>query len=192
MSRIIAGRAKGRRFDAPKGDRTRPTAERTREALFSALVSWFGTADEAADEHLEGVAVLDLFGGSGAIGLESASRGASPVVIVEGDPATAKLIRDNAKGMRLPVDTVAGRLPGALVQVPGTFDLVFADPPYDYGPEETDHLLAELVDTGKLGERALVVVERSRRSRPPLWPEAFTETWSKRYGEAMLHFGATD
>lgn len=192
MSRIIAGSAKGRRFDAPKGDRTRPTTERTREALFSALSSWFGTAAQPPEEHLEGIAVLDLFGGSGAIGLESASRGASRVVVVEGDPGTAKLIRDNARSVRLAVDAIAGRLPGALAQVPGKFDLVFADPPYDFDDEAMDRLLAGLLDSEALAPQALVVVERGRRSRQPAWPGAFTETWSRRYGEATLYFAATD
>ncbi|NLE97980.1 MAG: hypothetical protein GX596_08330 [Propionibacterium sp.] len=192
MTRIIAGRAKGRRIDAPKGDRTRPTTERTREALFSALASWFGAADRAPDEHLAGIAVLDLFGGSGAIGLESASRGAGPVVILEGDPSTAKLIRGSARATKLHVDVIAGKLPGALEQVVGEFDFVFVDPPYDFGPEGIDELLAALVAGGKLTGQALVVVERSRRSRQPAWPEEFTETWSRRYGEATLYFGSTD
>lgn len=82
MSRIIAGSAKGRRIDTPKGSRTRPTTDRTREALFSALASWFDTADEAPERQLDGVAVLDLYAGSGAVGLEAASRGAHPVVLV--------------------------------------------------------------------------------------------------------------
>ena len=109
MSRIIAGSAKGRRIDTPKGSRTRPTTDRTREALFSALASWFGTADEAPERQLDGVAVLDLFAGSGAVGLEAASRGAGPVVLVESDGSTARLIAANARDLRLRADVRAAR-----------------------------------------------------------------------------------
>lgn len=192
MSRIIAGTAKGRRLETPKGDRTRPTTDRVREALFSALASWFGTAEQPADEHFDGVAVLDLYCGSGAIALESASRGARRVVGVEGDSSTARLIRGNAKSVGLPVEVVAAKLPGALLQVTGQFDLVFADPPYDVGDEQVERLLEELVAGEKLQPKALVVVERSKRSEEPRWPAAFTETWSRRYGETTLYFGATE
>lgn len=192
MSRIIAGVAKGRRIDTPKGDRTRPTTDRVREALFSALASWFGTAEQPAAEHFDGVAVLDLYAGSGAIALESASRGARRVVGVEGDAPTARLIRGNASATRLPVEVVAAKLPGALLQVTGRFDLVFLDPPYDVGEEQVERVLEELVAGEKLQPKALVVVERSKRSEEPRWPAAFTETWSRRYGETTLYFGATE
>lgn len=192
MSRIIAGTAKGRRFAAPKGDNTRPTTDRVREALFSALASWFGTAEEAAEEHLKDVAVLDLFAGSGSLGLESASRGAAPVVAVEADAPTAALIRSNARDTRLKLEAVVGRVPGALAQVPGTFDLVFIDPPYDLPREHVDDVLSALVRGERLRGRAMVVVERSKRSEGPIWPDAFTETWSRRYGETVLYFGVTD
>jgi 16S rRNA (guanine966-N2)-methyltransferase len=192
MSRIIAGSAKGRRLETPKGDRTRPTTDRVREALFSALASWFGTAEEAADEHLDDVAILDLYAGSGAIALESMSRGARRVVAVEADAATARLVRGNAKQVGLPVEVVAAKLPGALAQVSGQFDLVFADPPYDIRDEDVAALLGGIVAGEKLLPKALVIVERSKRSNEPDWPSVFTQTWSRRYGETVLFFGATD
>lgn len=189
MSRIIAGSAKGRRIDTPKGSRTRPTTDRTREALFSALASWFGTADEAPERQLDGVAVLDLFAGSGAVGLEAASRGAGPVVLVESDGSTARLIAANARDLRLRADVRAARAETVAANPGRRFDLVFLDPPYDVSTEAVEAILAELAERA-LAPRALVVVERSARDRAPAWPDALAETWSRDYGETTLYFGA--
>lgn len=191
MSRIIAGAAKGRRLETPRGGRTRPTTERTREALFSALVNWFGTASEEAAEHLTGVAVLDLFAGSGAVGLEAASRGAHPVVLVEADRPTAALIEGNARQLGLRAQVQAVRAQTYADSAPRAFDLVFMDPPYDVGTAEVERLLASLAD-GAVAARGLVVVERSRRERAPEWPEPFTDTWERRYGETVLYYGSVD
>ncbi|RMB59794.1 16S rRNA (guanine(966)-N(2))-methyltransferase RsmD [Tessaracoccus antarcticus] len=190
MSRIIAGSAKGRRLTAPKGTHTRPTTDRVKEALFSALASWFDTADEPPEHQLDGVAVLDLFAGSGALGLEAASRGAAPITCV--DTHTAGLIRDNATKTGLRVHTVAGRAEHAVQRHTGTVDLVFVDPPYDMPEVILDNLLAELVAGETLTAQALVVVERSSRSAAPRWPDPVTRSWDRRYGETTLHFGATD
>lgn len=190
MSRIIAGRAKGRRLTAPKGTTTRPTTDRVKEALFSALASWFDTADEAPDQQLAGVAVLDLFAGSGALGIEAASRGAAPVTCV--DSHTAQIIRDNAKHAGLPVSVVASRAEQLVARTQDSFDLVFIDPPYDLAQATVDALLRALHEGSALTEQALVVLERSSRSPAPEWPAAFTRTWDRRYGETTLHFGATD
>ena len=192
MSRIIAGRAKGKRLATPKGSNTRPTTSRVREALFSALVSWFGVAEVPAAEHFADLAVLDLFGGSGAIGLEAASRGARQVTIVESDGPTAALIRGNARAAGLLVDVVAGRLPGALGAVSPGYDLVFADPPYHLADAVLNACLTRLTTNGMLQPRALVVVERATVSGPPHWPEVFTDTWQREYGETALYFGATN
>jgi dephospho-CoA kinase/16S rRNA (guanine(966)-N(2))-methyltransferase RsmD len=189
VSRIIAGSAKGRRIDTPKGSRTRPTTDRTREALFSALASWFDTADEAPESQLDGVAVLDLYAGSGAVGLEAASRGAGPVVLVESDAATARLIAANARALRLQADVRAARAETVAASSDRRFDLVFLDPPYDVSTEAVEALLGSLAEHA-LAPRALVVVERSARDRAPEWPPALSETWSRDYGETTLHFGA--
>ena len=189
MSRIIAGKAKGRRLAAPKGSHTRPTTDRTREALFSVLASWFGAADGEADEQLAGVAVLDLFAGSGAVGLEAASRGAGPVVLVEADRATAALIESNAASASLRVEVRAMKAQTFVASKGHGFDLVFLDPPYDLPTERVDELLTELA-VGVLADRGLAVVERSGRSTPPRFPAHFTETWSREYGETTLYFGA--
>lgn len=191
MSRIIAGSAKGRRLSTPKGANTRPTTDRTREALFSALASWFDTADADAERQLTGMSVLDLYAGSGAVGLEAASRGADAVVLVEADRPTARLIETNAATAGLRVDVRAARAATYISGAGRAFDLVFLDPPYDVPTEEVESLLAGVVDTC-LAPRGLVVVERSGRNRAPDFPEAFTDTWQRSYGETTLYFGALD
>ncbi len=190
MSRIIAGRAKGRRLTAPRGTTTRPTTDRVKEALFSALVSWFDTADEASTDQLDGVSVLDLFAGSGALGIEAASRGAASVTCV--DSHTTAIIRDNSKHTRLPVNAVTGRAETVVARLEESFDLVFIDPPYDMRETGVDALLETLQQGSVLAAQALVVVERSSRSTAPQWPAVFTRTWDRRYGETTLYFGATD
>lgn len=191
MSRIIAGSAKGRRLETPKGEHTRPTTDRTREALFSALVNWFDTADEPAAHHLRGVAVLDLFAGSGAIGLEAANRGAGPVVLVEADRPTAALITANARHLGVQADVRAAKAQTYVASAEQTFDLVFLDPPYGVTTEEVEKLLLSLAD-GVVASRGLVVVERSKRDRAPHWPSRFTDTWEKKYGETVLYYGSVD
>ncbi|MDO5677735.1 MAG: 16S rRNA (guanine(966)-N(2))-methyltransferase RsmD [Propionibacteriaceae bacterium] len=191
MSRIIAGTAKGRRIETPKGDNTRPTTDRTREALFSALVNWFDTADMEAAEHLTGFSVLDLFAGSGAIGLEAANRGAHPVVLVEADRQIAALIQANAKHLDVRAEVRAAKAQTFVDEATGSFDLVFIDPPYDVTTEDVERLLVALAD-GMVAERGLVVVERSKRDRAPEWPARFTDTWEKKYGETVLYYGSVD
>lgn len=190
MSRIIAGAAKGARITAPRGDTTRPTSDRVKEALFSALATWFDTVDEAPDQHLSGVSVLDLYAGGGGLGLEAASRGAATVVAV--DQHTARTITENARRTNLQVEVRSARAQQA-VKVPGQqFDLVFVDPPYDVPGPDVDQLVSHLAAAGGLAPQALVVIERSRRTQPPEWSPEFTTTWERRYGETTLHFGATD
>lgn len=191
MSRIIAGSAKGRRLEAPRGATTRPTTDRTKEALFSSLASWFAASAEAPEDQLEGLSVLDLFAGSGALGLEAGSRGAAAVTCV--DPHTAPIIRNNARRAGLGMVSVVPRRAEQAVPATGTsFDVVFMDPPYDLPIGSVNELLGSLVEHGVLTAEALVVVERSSRTEAPSWPAEFTTTWNRRYGESTLHFGATD
>lgn len=188
MSRIISGRAKGMRLATPKGDTTRPTTDRVKEAVFSSLATWFGTVDADSSEQLADVAVLDLFAGSGGLGLEAASRGAGRVVCV--DNRTAGIIRNNIATTGLPVEVNSGSVDAALKSGPGQFDLVFIDPPYDLPTSTVERVLSGLVADGALLPQALVVVERSKRSEPPTWPEPFGDRWERGYGETTLHFGA--
>ena len=139
MTRIIGGVAGGRRIGVPAGSGTRPTADRVREALFSSLESEFGS--------FHGLAVLDLYAGSGAIGLEALSRGAATVVLVESDRKAAEVIAANIKVVGLPGATLLTR-PVEKVAAGdnsgGPFDLVFADPPYKLETAELQDVLTDL------------------------------------------------
>ncbi|MDD7964389.1 16S rRNA (guanine(966)-N(2))-methyltransferase RsmD [Actinomycetospora lemnae] len=173
MTRIIGGVAGGRQIAVPPTG-TRPTADRVREALFSAL--------EARDA-LEDAEVLDLFAGSGALGIEALSRGASTALLVERDPRACAVIQSNVG--------VAG-VRGALVRrssvlaylkrTPGPVDLVFVDPPY---ADPVDAVLALLPRWVRGG--GLVVVERDTRSPAPTWPEGLDPEVPRTYGETTLH-----
>jgi len=190
VSRIIAGSRGGRRIAMPPGDKTRPTTDRVREALFSAIAAWARTADAAAEESLAGLAFADLYAGSGAVGLEAASRGAGPVLLVEGNKRTALLTERNAGDLGLPVRVRAARVEQLVAQPAAQrFDVIFLDPPYDLPSPAVTDVLAALVEHGWLAPDALLVVERSRRTDAFAWPPAVAETWVRGYGETVLHFG---
>lgn len=180
MTRIIGGALGGRRIAAPPGAGTRPTSDRVREAIFSAL--------EARIE-LDGVHVLDLYAGSGALGLEAASRGAARVVLVEHDRRAAATIRRNVADLGLDgVVTVAARAVSAVLDgPPADADLVFLDPPYDVGEDVLAGVLAALAGA-HLTPEAVVVVERSSRSPEPTWPPGVHRTGDRTYGETRVWY----
>jgi 16S rRNA (guanine966-N2)-methyltransferase len=187
MTRIIGGDAGGRRIKAPPGERTRPTSDRVREALFSTVDSALGS--------LHGLRFLDLYAGSGAIGLEARSRGAGVVTLVERDRRTAAVIRDNIRVLGFDsVELVVAEVTRALGQPPrAPYDVVFLDPPYAVPVEEVTAVLRLLLEHGWLASRAVVVVERSSRGAAPHWPDGFDADRTKRYGETVLWYGhATD
>jgi 16S rRNA (guanine966-N2)-methyltransferase len=185
MTRIVAGDAGGRRLSVPGGRGTRPTASRAREGLFATVAALRGT--------LAGARVLDLYAGSGAVGLEALSRGAAEVLLVESDPRAARVIRANIEALRLPgAQLLADRVERALSRGPGQRpprDLVFADPPYAASDTEVQRVLAALRDCGWLAPGALVIIERSTRSGPVTWPAGYTPDRSRGYGEATLWYG---
>jgi len=184
VTRIIAGVAGGRRLQTPKGDQTRPTSDRVREALFSAVEAWAGS--------LRGLRFLDLYAGSGAVGLEAWSRGAAAVTLVESDRRTADLVRSNARTLACDVAEVLARPVAAVLAEPAraAFDVVFMDPPYPLDDVTVDGDLGLLAAQGWLADGALVVVERSRRSPEPGWPAGLEPLAGKRrqkkYGETNL------
>ena len=182
MTRIIGGTAGGRRIDAPRGTATRPSSDRVREALFSAIESWCGS--------LQGLRFLDLYAGSGAVGLEAWSRGAGVVTMVEQDRRTAALITANARTLGfVRAHVVVGSVAATLARAPSApYDIVFLDPPYPTPDSDLDGDLARLTSDW-LVPGAMVVVERSSRSRAPQWPEGFTDTRQRRYGETTLWYG---
>ncbi|MEU7573136.1 16S rRNA (guanine(966)-N(2))-methyltransferase RsmD [Micromonospora sp. NPDC049240] len=184
MTRIVAGAFGGRRIAAPPGAGTRPTSDRVREALFSAV---------QADLDLAGARFVDLFAGSGAVGLEALSRGAAHVLLVESDARAARVIRENIATLRAApaARLVTGKVVGVLAAGPdgAPYDVVFADPPYAVPAAEVTAMLAALVHGDWLAPDALVVVERSRRSGPVDWVEGVTPERSRRYGETTLWYG---
>lgn len=185
MTRIIAGSAGGRRLSVPPGGRTRPTSDRAREALFSALESHRGP--------LAGARVLDLYAGSGAVGLEALSRGAAHAVFVEADPRALTTLRANIRELSLPgAQVVAGRVAPLVAAPPADrlpFDVAFLDPPYSVGPAELDPVVRDLLRHGWLTAGAVVVAERSRRDPPLAWPAGLVPLQQRRYGEGVLWYG---
>ncbi len=193
MTRIIGGSHRGHRLSMPKGDRTRPTTDRVREALFSALASWCGDPTGPPDQALAGVAFLDLYAGSGAVGLEAASRGAGPVVLVESDRRTALVASGNAKALGLAVSVRATKVETVIAEpVERRFGVVFADPPYEVASDLLDHHVAVITEQLLDHHDGLIVLERSTRSVPPAWPAALDRTWHRSYGETTLHFATRE
>ncbi len=188
MTRIIAGAHGGRRLSAPAGAQTRPTSDRVREAFFSALETM---------AELDGARFADLYAGSGAVGLEALSRGATSTLLVEADARAARVIRDNIVALRAgdSARLITGKVAQVVALPPegGPFDVVFADPPYAVPDDEVTELQRALVDNGWLAPEAVLVLERSTRTavrgEPLSWVEGITADRSRRYGETTLWYG---
>ena len=180
--RIVAGQAKGRRLATP-ADGTRPTSDRAREGLFNSL---------EATMRLAGARVLDLFAGTGAVGLEALSRGAAAAVLVESNRRAVEVLRRNVAAVGLPgAEVVAAPVSRYLSTPPDApFDLVFADPPYALEDTKIRAVLAALSGDGWVVPGGYVVVERSSRAAPSGWAaDLITPVREKRYGEALLWYG---
>jgi len=184
--RIIAGSAKGRNIPSV-ASATRPTSDRAREALFSTLTSEFG--------GLEGLNVLDLYAGTGAIALESLSRGAAIVHAVEKDEQAQKSIAANYEGIK------SAQCPGAfhlygmsvhrfLQDPPLTkYHFIYIDPPYDFSDVELIENLIALVDGKFIHSDGLIAVERNSRVRELSWPYGLEQLREKSYGQATIFYG---
>jgi len=184
VTRIIAGAAGGTPLTAVPGSLTRPTTDRVKEALFSRLDAF---------DVIAGARVLDLYAGSGALGVESGSRGARTVELVESDARASAVCQRNA-------DLINGVLGRKAVTVHRTkadpfldraaedaaWDLVFLDPPYPLEEAGLSAVLGKLA--AHLAPGAVVVVERSSRSPEPGWPESLTRFAEKKYGETRLWY----
>jgi 16S rRNA (guanine966-N2)-methyltransferase len=205
VARVIAGEAGGRRLAVPDGRATRPTSDRAREGLFGTVTSIVGP--------LTGTRVLDLYAGSGAVGLEALSRGASRVLLVESGARATAVIRQNIEAIGLPGATlIADRVERVLARGPeqtpapdgdrpegaqdfrerpgsGRYDVAFADPPYAMADAEISRVLSLLADEGWLAPEALVIVERATRSGPVRWPDGFVPDRARKYGEATFWYG---
>lgn len=181
MTRIVAGSAKGRTLAVPKSG-TRPTSERVREALFSRL------------DHmnvLEGATVLDLFAGTGALGLEALSRGAARATLVEKASAAARVATANVRATGLSARVVTADVRAYLGArsgdaLTGEVDLVFIDPPYDIAEEDMATVLSALAPW--VGPDSLIVVERSTRAPAPTWPPFLVLEDTRAWGETVAYF----
>jgi 16S rRNA (guanine966-N2)-methyltransferase len=184
MTRIIGGFAGSLRLAVPTAG-TRPTSDRVREAIFSALQS---------REAITGARVLDLYAGSGALGLEAASRGAASVVLVDSSARAADTCRKNAahilkaapKGMSISVDASSSPAQAYLSAARQFWDVVFIDPPYDLANTDVEVALAALVP--RLAPDAVVVLERSSRMPEPRIPDGLVLDRRKDYGDTTLYW----
>ncbi|MFD8566128.1 16S rRNA (guanine(966)-N(2))-methyltransferase RsmD [Streptomyces sp. NPDC057694] len=184
MTRVIAGRAGGRRLAVPPGNGTRPTSDRAREGLFSTWQALLGT--------LDGTRIADLYAGSGAVGLEAVSRGAAHALLVEADARAARTIRENIKALGLPgAEARTGKAEQVVAGPPPAtpYDLVFLDPPYAVSDDDLREILLTLRAQGWLADEALVTVERSTRGGEFRWPDGFDGLRSRRYGEGTFWYG---
>ena len=180
-TRIIGGSVGGRRLRTLRGGLTRPTTDRVREALFSSLDSALGS--------LQDLRFLDLYAGSGAVGLEASSRGAAAVLLVERDARAAGLIAANARDLGLRVAVAQAPVARHLALAATTaYDVVFADPPYELPVTDVHANLVALAANGWLAPGALVIVERSRRGDQVRWPDGFAPARVRTYGETALAF----
>ena len=181
--RIVAGSARGRRLAAP-APATRPTSDRVREALFSSIESRLGS--------LSGLRVLDLYAGSGAVGLEALSRGAGHALLVELDRKATEVIEANIAAVGVPgavvaridVTSLTSSAPPPSALAP--YDVVFADPPYELAGDIVGSVLSGLADHGWLADGGLVVVERARRGGAFTWPCGFEPLKDRSYGDTVV------
>jgi 16S rRNA (guanine966-N2)-methyltransferase len=184
VTRIIAGQARGRRLTVPPGQGTRPTSDRAREGLFSALDSLL--------HGLHGIRLIDAYAGSGAVGIEALSRGATAALLIESDRRAAEAIRGNLTQLGLP----GGRLVTdrveklAAEQCPGEpYDVLFLDPPYALDAKALAELITGFAEHGWLAADATVCIERAARDPEWIWPEGFESLRARAYGEGMLWYG---
>jgi 16S rRNA (guanine966-N2)-methyltransferase len=181
VTRVVAGRVGGRRIAVPPRG-TRPTSERVREAIFSTVV---------ARIELDGARALDLYAGSGALGIEALSRGAAHALFVESDRRAAAVLRRNLDELGLTGGEVRTAKVMAVLAEPATdaYELVLADPPYAMADDELGEVLDSLSQNGWLAEGALVAVERGARAGEPDWPRNVVPITTRRYGDTLVCYG---
>lgn len=192
MTRLIAGRLRSTRLAVPDAG-TRPTTDRVREAMFSAIESRL---------DLDGTFVLDLFSGSGALGLEALSRGSGTADFFESGGPAARILQGNIDTARValgaPLASLAlhrTALPGAIsgpCPRDGGYDLVLIDPPYEQVEQQVPEILDRLITHAWLSDIAHVVVESSVRSAVIGWPDGMTSEFSRTYGETRVDIGVVE
>jgi len=186
VSRIIAGKLASRRVATPPGDTTRPTTDRVRESVFSWLASQLGVADRHPGDQLAGFAFLDLYAGSGAIGLEAVSRGAG-VTWVENNPGAARVIRKNLDALKAAGTLRIMDVARFLTTKPVPFDIVWMDPPYTVPNEEIERILDLLDEKGWVAAGGIVLAERAGRTSAIEFPESFLNVGRRQYGDTIVY-----
>ena len=186
--RIISGSAKGKTLFSPPGSKTRPTSDRAREGLFSSLLSEFST--------FSGLQFLDLFAGSGAVGVEALSRGAAIVHAVESEGEMGNIAISNFKLVRSPLGAYrvfhskAERfLESVTASEIGRYDIIFMDPPYDLTNFAIEEMLKTIVERGLLQPAGIIAIERESKGRPFLWSVELQELKVRSYGQGSIFYG---
>lgn len=185
VTRIVAGSLGGRRLQVPQRG-TRPTSERVREAVFNSLEAML---------DLDGARVLDLYGGSGAMGLEALSRGAEHALFIESDRRAADTLRGNIRslGQQRSAAVAVVKAESALAApADAPYDAVLADPPYALTGAHLREVLEGLVTGGWVAPGSIVVMEQSTRGEPWEWPEPLRQTRLRRYGETVVYWAVHD
>lgn len=183
--RVIAGELGGRRLVVPPGEAVRPTTDRVKESVFSALGEW----------RLHGASVLDLYAGSGALGIEALSRGGRQAVFVDRDRAAIAAVDQNLAALGLSGRARAVRAQAELFLAGGPppeapFDLVLLDPPYDQPEDHLADVLAWLAVPAWTAPGAVLVVERAGSSGATPWPPGWGSTWERCYGDTLVLFAS--
>lgn len=185
--RIIAGLGKGRKLFSPPSI-TRPTSDRAREGLFSSLISTFGT--------LDGLHLLDLFAGSGAVGVEALSRGAALVEAVESNPISANVCKQNFE-LLLNTEGI-GKFKVHEKTVfeflnhfaSNSYEIIYIDPPYEVANSEVEKILKKILTLNLLSKYGVIAIERDGKAKAFTWPEGFVEQKIRSYGAGSIHYGA--
>jgi len=185
--RIIAGLGKGRKLFSPPSI-TRPTSDRAREGLFSSLISTFGS--------LDGLHFLDLFAGSGAVGVEALSRGAGLVESVENNSVSAEVCEKNFELLKNQPDlgkfkvhkTTTFEYLNHLANK--QFEIIFLDPPYEVSNTEIEKILRKIQSNNLLSKFGVIAIERDAKGAAFTWPEGLVETKIRSYGQGAIHYGS--
>ena len=185
--RIIAGIGKGRKLFSPPSI-TRPTSDRAREGLFSSLTSTFTS--------LEGLHFLDLFAGSGAVGVEALSRGAALVEAVESNQVSADVCKQNFELLSNQSGVGKFKVHGKTTfeflnhTASEPYEIIYIDPPYEVANSEIEKILKKILTLNLLSKHGVVAIERDAKAKSFTWPDGFTEEKIRSYGAGSIHYGA--
>lgn len=174
--RIISGKHKGRRLQAPKKLPVRPTTDMAKEALFNILNNYF---------NFTGLKILELFAGTGNIGYEFASRGSESIVSVDADFGCVNFIKKTSEELELEITPIKSDVFSYLERCSSTFDIIFADPPYDLSQEKFEKIALQIFDNKILDEEGMLIIEHSKHTK---LNHLINFSFSKNYGGTMFSF----